>query len=334
MNKKVSPTLIGAFIVGALTLIVIAVLAFGTGRLFRDTKEAVLYFDSSVNGLRVGAPVKFRGVEIGSVKDILLQLEKDMEVRRIPVVIEVDLKKITRRGATGTILKDPQAFQDAIDRGLRGQLQAESFVTGLLYIGIDIFPGSPAIFIQASGERHKYLEIPTIPTTLESVEETVTQILVKLAEIDFKGLADSVTETVNGVNQLVASPALKSTLRSMEQTMPKVHEAVASIRRAAVTLDSNVKSLSDNLEKTSTEARQAFTQAAAAVKQAEGAMKEAETTMASVRAVIDPDSPTLYDLTRTLKEVSAAARSLRVLANYVERNPRAIIFGKPDTKED
>lgn len=63
-------------------------------------------------------------------------------------------------------------------------------------------------------------------------------------------------------------------------------------------------------------------------------MKEAETTMTSVRAVIDPDSPTFYDLTRTLKELSAAARSLRLLANYVERNPRALIFGKPGTKED
>jgi paraquat-inducible protein B len=334
MNKKVSPTLIGTFVVGALALIVIAVLAFGSGRLFRHTKEFVLYFDSSVNGLRVGAPVKFRGVEVGSVKEILLRLEQDMTVQRIPVIIEIDLEKIISRGATGAILKDSQTFKTAIDQGLRGQLQMESLVTGLLYVGFDVFPGSQARFVQVSGERHKYQEIPTVPTELQRVEETVAEVLAKLQDIDLKELASSVTQTVNGVNQLVASPALHSTLRSLEQTMPKVDEAVASIRQVSVTLDSNIKSLSDNLEKTSTEARHAFTQTAAAVKQTEGALKEVETTMASVRAVIDPDSPTFYDLTRTLKEVSAAAHSLRLLANYVERNPRALIFGKPETKED
>jgi paraquat-inducible protein B len=327
MNKKVSPTLIGVFVVGALALVVIAVLMFGSGKLFRKTKEFVLYFNGTVNGLRVGAPVKFRGVEIGSVKDILLQLEKDMKVQRIPVIIAIDLEKVTSRGGTGGILQDPKLFQAAIDEGVRGQLRTESLVTGVLYIGIDFFPGSPANFVQTSGERYKYQEIPTVPTALQRVEETVTDVLAKLQEIDFKGLASSVTQTVNGVNQLVTSPALNSTLRSLEQTMPKVDEAVA-------TLNSNVRSLSDNLEKTSTEARHALTQAATAVKQAEGAMKEAETTMTSVRALIDPDSPTFYDLTRTLKEVSAAARSLRLLANYVERNPRAIIFGRPETKED
>lgn len=334
MNKKVSPTLIGGFVVGALALVVITVLMFGSGKLFRKTKEFILYFDSTVNGLRVGAPVKFRGVEIGSVKDILLQLDKDIKVGRIPVIIEVDLEKVTSRGGTGGILRDPKMFKAAIDEGIRGQLRTESMVTGVLYIGIDIFQGSPARFVQAPGERHKYQEIPTVPTELQRVEETVTEVLAALQAIDLKGLAHSVTETVNGVNRLVASPELKSTLRSLEHTMPKVDEAIASIRQVAVTLDGNVKSLSDNLEKTSTEARQVFTQTAVAVKHAEEAMREVETTMASVRAVIDPDSPTFYDLTRTLKEVSAAAHSLRSLANYVERNPRALIFGKPDTKED
>lgn len=320
MNKKVSPTLIGTFVVGAVALIVIAVLAFGSGRLFRQTKEFVLYFDSSVNGLRVGAPVKFRGVEVGSVKEILLRLEQDMTVQRIPVIIGIDLEKIISRGATGAILKDSQTFKAAIDQGLRAQLQMESIVTGLLYISLDVFPESPLYLVQAVGERHKYQEIPTIPTALEKVEETAGKILAKLGEIDFAQLVDSAREAVNGVNKLVNSPALTSTLASLEQTIPKMNEAIQSV--------------SDNLEKTSTEAGQALTQAAAAMKQAEGALKEAETTMTSVRAVIDPDSPTFYDLTRTLKELSAAARSLRLLANYVERNPRALIFGKPDTKED
>ena len=84
MNKKISPAVIGAFVLGAVALIVIAILVFGSGRLFRQTKDFVLYFDNSVNGLRIGAPVKIKGVEIGSVKDIRLQLEQGTEVTRFP----------------------------------------------------------------------------------------------------------------------------------------------------------------------------------------------------------------------------------------------------------
>jgi paraquat-inducible protein B len=133
MNKKMSPAMIGAFVLGAVALIVIAIVVFGSGRLFRQTREFVLYFDNSVNGLRIGAPVKVKGVEIGSVKDIRLQLEKGAEVNKIPVIIGIDLKKLTSRGATSAVAVDPEALQKAIvDRGLRGQLEMESVVTGLL----------------------------------------------------------------------------------------------------------------------------------------------------------------------------------------------------------
>ncbi len=142
MNKKISPTLIGGFVLGALALLVIAVIAFGSGRLFRKTKEFVVYFDRDVNGLNIGAPVKFKGVEVGSVKNILLQLDQSLEVPSIPVLFEIDLKKITSRGGAVTLLEDPTALKAAIDRGLRAQLRTESLVTGVLYIGIDLFPGT------------------------------------------------------------------------------------------------------------------------------------------------------------------------------------------------
>ena len=133
MNKKISPTMIGAFVLGALALIVVAVVALGSGRFFRQTREFVLYFDSSVNGLRVGAPVKFKGVEIGAVKDIRLQLEKGAQVNKIPVIIEIDLEKLTSRGATSEVARDLPTFHKAIvEMGLRGQLLMESLVTGLL----------------------------------------------------------------------------------------------------------------------------------------------------------------------------------------------------------
>ena len=331
MNKKISPTLIGGFVLGAVILLVIAVISFGSGRLFRKTKEFVVYFDGSVNGLNIGAPVKFRGVEVGSVKNILLQLEKGMEVQSIPVVFEIDLKKITSRGGAVTLLEDPRALKVAIDRGLRAQLRTESFVTGVLYIGIDLFPGTPVKFVQAAGS--KYPEIPAVPTTLERVQVTAGEILAKLSEVDFKGMTDSVSRAVDGVDQLVNSPALNSALQRLDQTMPKVDQAIAEIRKMTGNLDGNIATLSANLEQTSDTARGAMEQAALTMKQTDAALKEAEAAMINIRGISDPDSVTFYELGRSLREVSAAARSLRLLSDSVQRNPRSLIFGRPERED-
>ena len=331
MNKKISPTLIGGFVVGALALLVIAVIAFGSGRLFRKTKEFVVYFDGTVNGLNIGAPVKFRGVEIGSVKNILLQLERSMEVPRIPVVFEIDLDKVISRGGTATVLEDPKALKAAIDRGLRVQLRTESLVTGLLYIGIDMFPGTPVNFVQTA--KSKYTEIPTVPTALERVELTAGEILAKLGEVDFKGMMDSVSRAVEGFGSLVNSPALHSAIQRLDQTVPKIDQAIVEIRKMTTGLDGNITMLSANLQQTSDAAREAMQQAAVTMKQTDAALKEAEAAMTNIRGISDPDSVAFYELGKSLREVSAAARSLRLLTNSVERNPRALIFGKPELQE-
>lgn len=334
MNKKISPTLIGAFVIGALALLVIAVIAFGSGQLFRKTKNFVLYFDGSVNGLNIGAPVKFKGVEIGSVKNILLQISQNMQVSKIPVIIEIDLKKMTSRGASGAVAEQQEAFQKAIhDRGLRGQLRTESLVTGVLYVALDFFPESPINLTQQPNGDYPYLEIPTVPTALEQAQDAVSQIIKKLQEIDFKGLIKSVSETITGVDQLVNSPAVKSTLRQLDQTMPKIDAAVISLSKLANDVNGKFTSLSDSLEQTSDATRQSMKQAENTLKQTDAALKAAEAAMTNVKDVIDPESPTFYEIRKSLREVSAAARSLRLLGNYIERNPRALIFGKPENQE-
>jgi paraquat-inducible protein B len=326
--------MIGAFVLGALALIVIAILVFGSGRLFRQTREFVLYFDNSVNGLRVGAPVKFKGVEIGSVKDIRLQLEKGKEVDKIPVIIQIDLEKLTSRGAPSLVAVDRQAFDKAIvERGLRGQLEMESLVTGLLYVALDFFPGTPINLVQQANADNKYPEIPTLPTAFEQAKDAVTRIMDKLEEIDFKALIASLESTVDGIKRTVNSPDLELTIRSLRQTMPKVDEAVVKIRQLAGTMDDNVKIMSADLHQTAGDTRLALKQAGDALKQTEETMKRAEAAVTNIETLSDLDSPVNYELVKGLREVSVAARSLRSLTDYLERNPRALIFGKPESKE-
>lgn len=334
MNKRISPTMIGAFVVGAVALVVIAVIVFGSGRLFRQTRDFVLYFDNSVNGLRIGAPVKFKGVEVGSVKNILLQLGSDQQVNKIPVIIEIDLEKLTSRGARGDITVN-ETFRKAIaDRGLRGQLAMESLVTGLLYVALDFLPGTPINLVQQGKRDYKYPEIPTLPTPFEQAKDAVTQIINKLEEIDFKGLIASLDETVNGIKRTVNSPELQATIRSLQKTMPKIDEAVVSIHNLAVTLNENSKNLAASLEQTSSDARASMKQADEALRQAAETMKSAEAAVANIQTLSDPDAPIIYELGKSLREVSAAARSLRSLANYLDRNPSALIFGRPGSKEN
>jgi paraquat-inducible protein B len=335
MNKKISPAVIGAFVLGAVTLIVIAILVFGSGRLFRQTRDFVLYFDNSVNGLRIGAPVKVKGVPIGSVKDIRLQLERGGTVNKIPVIIEIDLEKLTSRGAAADVAQSREVLNKAIvDRGLRGQLEMESLVTGLLYVALDFFPGSPINLVQQENADNKYPEIPTLPTTLEQAKDALTQIINKLEEIDFKTLIASLESTVDGIKRTVNSPDVEQTLRSLRTTMPKVDEAVVNIRNLAGTMDGNVKTLSADLMQTSGDARLALKQAGDALKQTEETMKRAEAAVNNIETLSDLDSPVNYELVKSLREVSAAARSLRSLTGYLERNPRALIFGKPEPKEN
>jgi paraquat-inducible protein B len=335
MNKKISPAMIGAFVLGAVALIVIAILVFGSGRLFRQTRDFVLYFDNSVNGLRVGAPVKVKGVEIGSVKDIRLQLEKGGEVNKIPVIIEIDLEKLTSRGATSVVAENREALNKAIvDRGLRGQLEMESLVTGLLFVALDFFPGTPINLVQQANADNEYPEVPTLPTSLEQAKGAVERILNKLEEIDFKELGANLQATLKGVNRTVNSPEVESVLRSLARVMPKVDEAVVNIRNLAGTLDDKVKILADDLQHTSGDARLALKQAGDALKQTEETMKRAEAAVANIETLSDLDSPVNYELVKGLRDVSTAARSLRALTDYLERNPRAPIFGKPDSKEN
>ena len=335
MNKKISPAMIGAFVLGAVALIIISILVFGSGRLFRQTREFVLYFDNSVNGLRVGAPVKFKGVEIGSVKDIRLQLEKGAEVNKIPVIIQIDLKKMTSRGASDVVVVDREALRkEIIDRGLRGQLELESLVTGLLYVALDFFPDTPINLVQQATDDYEYPEIPTLPTTLEQAKGAVERILNKLEEIDFKDLGANLQATLKGVNRTVNSPEIESALRSLARLMPKVDEAVVNMRNLGGTAEDKVKVLADDLQHTSADARLALKQAGDALKQTEETMKRAEAAVANIETLSDLDSPVNYELVKGLRDVSSAARSLRSLTDYLERNPRAPIFGKADSKEN
>jgi len=333
MNQKISPTLIGAFVIGALALLILAVIAFGSGQLFRKTQDFVLYFGGSVNGLRIGAPVKFMGVEIGSVKDIRLEMQGPSRGHMmIPVIIEIDLKKVIRRGVAREEAMNPNTISEFVKQGMRAQLLTESFVTGVLYVGFDWFPETPLRFVQQPGGHFQYEEIPTVPTGLEEAQDAIVRVVKKLDDIDFKALAGSLTKTSDRFGELAGSPALKSILKSLDDDMPELRAAISDLRRVAATANTSITNVSGDLHNVSGDLHQTLTAAQSAIEQIAATMKEAQTTIVSVRGTVDPNSPTVYELTKSLREVSGAASSIRMLADSLDSNPQGIILGKPETQ--
>jgi len=324
MGKRFSPTLVGAFVLGAISLGVIALVVLGSGRFFTGKASYVLYFDRDVNGLRVGAPVKFRGVDIGTVDAILLSLSGiDQQSKSglpnvmIPVVIDIDSKKIESHGAQDD-LSDPAVMRHAIALGLRAELHMQSFVTGILYIDLDMHPGTEAKFSMNTLERQERYEgiqeIPVLPTALEQAQETLTKVVQELGKADIPGLFKSLSQTAQGVNNFVNSTDLKNSVDQLGLAAKNLSEAALSIRMLANKVGTEVGPLGDSLTKSSKEAGEA--------------LKQMQMTLARVQHSVEPESPLNYQLNQTLADLSSAATAVHELADMLQRNPSALVRGR------
>lgn len=232
MIKKANKTAIGAFVIGAVALLIIAILVFGSGALFKQSDKYVLFFDGSVKGLSVGAPVLFRGVKIGNVTDISLIYDSKTQSVLIPVIIDVELSRV--KGVS-----EKPGYPDYkmfIKHGLRAGLEIQNFVTGQLMLAFDFYPDKPE---KLYGIIKGYPELPALPISPDIFEV--------MNEIPIKEISDDLGKTVAGINRLVNSEGI-------------------------------------------------------------------------------------YELYKTLQEVTHAARSIRLLVEYLEQHPEALLKGKPATK--
>lgn len=332
MSKQANTKLIGGFVVGAVVLIIAGILLFGSGKFFSNQKKFVLFFEDSMKGLNVGAPVDFRGVTVGSVTNILIILNKKDFSLLIPVFIEIDPNRITFGGSEGEIKKLAQKqgtesfVQMLIDQGLRAQLAIQSLVTGQLGIHLDFYPDKP---VRLVGEQPYYTEIPTTRSSLSELSKTLETI--PLAEI-----ADKVAKTMDGIEKLVNNPDIKETLASLHQTVDQAHALLRN-------LDSQVNPLATSTGLTLSEAKELFANASRLavnldtripklLASLEDTSKAAGTTMKDTNKVVEgfagASSPLRTELIKTLNEFTAAARSLRVFAQYLESHPEALIKGK------
>lgn len=243
--------------------------------------QILMYFDQSLRGLTKGAPIDFRGIELGNVKSINVEFDSSYRQLRMPVIAEVYPSRLSRGREF-----DPnkQVLREFIQRGLRAQMKTGNILTGQNYIAIDFFP-------KAKPAEMKFTDagiavIPTIPSELSGLQAQVSQIADKLTKFPLNEIGQDVRKTLANMNT-----AINSTDKLVKQLDSKTAPAMQA------TLD------------------------------------DARKTMQSTQSILATDAPMQQDIRRAVQQMTRAAASLQLMADYIEQHPESLIRGKVPTKE-
>lgn len=321
MSQKANPFKVGVFVIVGAALLVAIVLALGVGSFFTRQVTFVLQFPGSVNGLVVGSPVKFKGVPIGVVTRIQVALREPTGAQSIPVWIRLEEGLILSAAGEPVDIRQHEFVEAQIQQGLRASLELESFITGRLYVQFDYYTNAPPTALVH--KQGKFMELPTISTGLN-------KFLDSLQHVDLPGLSRRLATVLDDVGQLLQDAQVKDisqrlarTLEAMEKLMasPQWPEAVQSFK---LTSDETRKLVAD----LRAEVRPVVGSLTNATEQATQTLAELRGALEELRGVAGADSPLVGELNETLTEFSETARALRLLADYLNRNPSALLGGR------
>ncbi|MGD2036756.1 MAG: MlaD family protein [Desulfobacterales bacterium] len=263
-------------------------------RTYTEKRPFILHFNESIRGLTVGAPVEFRGIKIGQVVDIEAAYDPGTLSPRITVLIETE----PQRWAGEPNMDPTQQLQNLVDKGLRAQLKTGSLLTGQLFVDIDFHPDAPKAQVKLDG---KFPEVPTIPAPLQMITTRVNELLNKLETVPIEQIGKDLGDTLQNVKRLSESEELLAAVQALNETLQEARQLVQN-------LDSTVApEISSTLD-------------------------QAQKTLVSVEGTLGQDSPLQYEMRQAIMELGEAARSVRILVEYLERNPKALIYGKGKAK--
>jgi paraquat-inducible protein B len=324
-SRRANPVKIGIFVIGGLVILTVGVLYIGSGRLFRRTHPFVSYFDGSVNGLRAGAAVKFKGVEVGMVDRIRIPGGLMRTDQPIAVFYALDGDKLEEVGGSSGAWAE--IVGGAIHNGLRAQLESDSLVTGVQHVSL-VFAPPAEIHLHETVDG--VMEIPTVPPPLQEVGAALRSIVDRIGRYDFEALLDSLKGTLDGVADLSRSPELRSAIVSLDTTLKDLDAAVVKIEAQIDPLSGKWAGVADEIAATLRPLTESLREASDKLQAMALAM---EATLASTRMLLDPRAPIAVDLRTGLKELSEMARATRSLFEMLERDPGSLLRGKGSQEE-
>ncbi len=333
MSNKGNPTTIGAFIVGAILLLIASILVFSSDTLFSKNQKFIVVFTESINGLKVGAPIKLYGVQIGHVTEINVERDKENNKTLIPVVFEVNQKNISDYVNTKIKDWDTTEVDNLINSGLRMQLQLDSLLTGQLFIEALFLPHTPK---KLYGHKTELKEIPSIPSNSDEIQKSIRNLLESSKTIDLTLLFNNLQKTVGNLERITGSEQTQSTLAALNKSMLDLQQIADALKGnteiIAQDLKMTIKHADQLILDFNSNAESLFEETHQVVMSGNKTLEEINKTLSSVESVINNNSPVNQNLQTALQELTRAARSTRVLMDYLERHPDALLHGKKDAE--
>lgn len=261
--------------------------------------QYVIYFDGSVRGLSRGAPVEFRGVQIGRVTEINLVYDQSTDFVQVPVTIELQPERV--RGFREGGINQSRMLENSIAKGLRAKLETGNLLTGQLYVSLDIHEDG---LIQPLARNENGVSImPSVSSDFEQVTEGVQQALAKINALPLQDLVENANSTVARANSLLAQFEEIGIAGRIDGAIGSADEAIDQYARLARGARKELSQLSSQLQRF--------------VATADESMQG-----------IAPDSPLYYNLLNTLRDVQAASRAVLAVSESVEKKPEEFLFGK------
>lgn len=327
--RRSNALLVGSFALGALVLVVLSVLWLSGNSLFQHQLMATIHFRGGVAGLYVGAPVTFRGVPVGQVESIDIEVDSRSLDARIPVRVRLNPDSV-RFSAGGTEEKAPPDLATLVARGLRAKLVAQSFVTGQKAIDLDFMRDAPA----ASAGTPSKPEIPAVADRFDALFDQLAQLPLRETVLDLRSTLQQMQAALEETRATVVAARggiermttdLSAVAAQSRRTLTDASSTLAALRRSA---QESLASLNRLIEASTRTVDAAQPELQATLASARNAAAAAELAMRRVNELTDPSAPLRGDLDAAVRDLSQASRSLREWSELLEERPNAVIFGR------
>ena len=326
---KASPRVVGAFVVGGIALLIGGILAFGSVRFLSPRLTAIMYFEEDLSGLDPGAPVTFKGVQIGEVADIALRFNATTKIFQSPVHILIDPGRFQVEGDPPTQLGGNLPL--FIKQGLRAQLASQSILTGKRQIEVAFRPDTPVVLVGRQSDP----EIPTIPSQMKELQAGFEGLLKKLDRTQLPELVVDLRGVVQNLDRLLTaidSGRVSSVSEDTSATAHSVRTMVERINQHVEVMGPKSEAAVDHAERFLDELQKNSTKISAVMASVQRAADRADRLLADADAVIEPGSATHRELVGMMRDISTAARSMRTLTDDLSRDPNSLLFGRANSR--
>jgi paraquat-inducible protein B len=323
--------MIGAFVTVMLALIVGMVMYFGTASFLNRSTYFILFFDQSVNGLTVGSPVKFRGVPVGQVKRIMIRTEgQGADSTAIPVIIEINRSRLENDLGVPAGVFSPESIQDSLDRGLVAQLNLESIITGQLFVEFSFEPEKSKDAHSHLEEVNGIVEVPTLNSSLDQITADVAQIIADIKALDLQELSKNINGLLLSAKAQMDDLNTKAISKSITETADEIKDFVASeeFKESVIAMRGAFEEVRDTAESFNLTDGPLATAIDTWTKQITETLASLDNLTKDASALLKPGSDVRYEFESMLRELGRAARSIRILSEYLERNPNAVLTGR------